>query len=53
MAADSKVNFDDNALFRHPDYAELRDLSEEDPSEVEASKFDLNFIKLDGNEVVW
>jgi succinyl-CoA synthetase beta subunit len=49
MAADSKVNLDDNALFRHPDYAELRDLSEEDPSEVEASKYDLNFVKLDGN----
>lgn len=49
MAADAKVNLDDNALFRHHDYEELRDLSEEDPTEVEASKFDLNFIKLDGN----
>jgi succinyl-CoA synthetase beta subunit len=49
FAADSKVNIDDNALFRHPDYAELRDLSEEDPTEVEASKYDLNFVKLDGN----
>lgn len=49
MAADSKVNLDDNALFRHPDYQEMRDLNEEDPAEVEASKFDLNFIKLDGN----
>ena len=49
MAADSKVNLDDNALFRHPDYEDLRDLSEEDPTELEASKFDLNFIKLDGN----
>jgi succinyl-CoA synthetase beta subunit len=49
FAADSKVNLDDNALFRHPDYIELRDLSEEDPAEVEASKYDLNFVKLDGN----
>jgi succinyl-CoA synthetase beta subunit len=49
IAADAKVNLDDNALFRHPEYAELRDLSEEDPSEVEASKYDLNFVKLDGN----
>lgn len=49
MAADAKVNLDDNALFRHKDYMELRDLSEEDPAEVEASQFNLNFIKLDGN----
>ena len=49
LAVDCKVNLDDNALFRHKDYAELRDLSEEDPAEVEASKNDLNFIKLDGN----
>jgi len=49
LAADAKVNLDDNALFRHPDYAELRDTNEEDPAEVEASKFNLNFIKLDGN----
>ena len=49
LAADAKVNLDDNALFRHPDFAELRDLSEEDPAEVEASKHDLNFVKLDGN----
>ncbi|MFW5645097.1 MAG: ADP-forming succinate--CoA ligase subunit beta [Bacteroidota bacterium] len=49
LAADAKVNLDDNALFRHPDFAEMRDLSEEDPSEVEASKHDLNFVKLDGN----
>jgi len=49
LAVDCKVNLDDNALYRHKDYAELRDLSEEDPSEVEASKNDLNFIKLDGN----
>ncbi|MCB8994299.1 MAG: ADP-forming succinate--CoA ligase subunit beta [Bacteroidales bacterium] len=49
LAADSKVNLEDNALFRHPDFMELRDLSEEDPTEVEAGKYDLNFIKLDGN----
>ncbi len=49
LALDAKMNFDDNALFRHPDVAELRDLTEEDAYEVEASKYDLNFIKLDGN----
>lgn len=49
MAADAKVNLDENALFRHKDYQDLRDLTEEDPSEVEASKYNLNFIKLDGN----
>ncbi|MGD9562575.1 MAG: ADP-forming succinate--CoA ligase subunit beta [Pyrinomonadaceae bacterium] len=49
IALDAKVNFDDNALFRHKDYAELRDLNEEEPLEIEASKFDLNYIKLDGN----
>ncbi len=49
MAVDAKVNLDENALFRHQDLAELRDLSEEDPLEVEASKFNLNYIKLDGN----
>ncbi|MCK5134425.1 MAG: ADP-forming succinate--CoA ligase subunit beta [Bacteroidales bacterium] len=49
MAADAKVNIDDNALYRHPDYATMRDLNEEDPTEVEAGKFNLNFIKLDGN----
>lgn len=49
IALDAKVNFDDNALFRHPNYAELRDVSEEDPLEYEASKYDLNYIKLDGN----
>ena len=49
MAVDAKVNFDDNALYRHRDYAEMRDLSEEEKSEIEAKKFDLNFIKLDGN----
>ncbi|MFZ4464744.1 MAG: ADP-forming succinate--CoA ligase subunit beta [Bacteroidales bacterium] len=48
-AADSKVTVDNNALFRHPDIAAMRDLSEEDPIEVEASKYDLNFVKLDGN----
>ncbi len=49
MAADAKVNIDDNALYRHSDYAALRDLNEENPTEVEAGKFNLNFIKLDGN----
>ena len=49
IAVDSKVSLDDNALFRHKDYAELRDESEEDPTEVEAKKHNLNFIKLDGN----
>ena len=49
LALDSKINFDDNALFRHPDIAALRDLDEEDPAEVEASKHDLNYIQLDGN----
>jgi succinyl-CoA synthetase beta subunit len=48
-ALDAKVNFDDNAMFRHKDLLELRDLAEEDPLEVEASKFGLNYIKLDGN----
>jgi succinyl-CoA synthetase beta subunit len=49
LALDAKMNFDDNALFRHPDVREMRDLGEEDPLEVEASKFGLNYIKLDGN----
>ncbi|MEP0823634.1 MAG: ADP-forming succinate--CoA ligase subunit beta [Ignavibacterium sp.] len=49
LALDAKINFDDNALFRHPDFAALRDLDEEDPLEVEASKSNLNYIKLDGN----
>jgi succinyl-CoA synthetase beta subunit len=49
FALDAKINFDDNALFRHPDLKQLRDTSEEDPLEVEASKYDLNYIKLDGN----
>ncbi len=48
LALDCKMSFDDSALFRHKDVVELRDFDEEDPSEVEASKFDLNFIKLDG-----
>jgi succinyl-CoA synthetase beta subunit len=48
-ALDAKINFDDNALFRHKELVELRDLNEEDPLEVEASKFGLNYIKLDGN----
>jgi succinyl-CoA synthetase beta subunit len=49
LALDCKMNFDDNALFRHKDIVEMRDLNEEDPLEVEASKFGLNYIKLDGN----
>src|SRR6476646_3074746 len=49
IALDAKLNFDDNALYRHKEYAELRDLDEEEPLEIEASKFDLNYIKLDGN----
>jgi succinyl-CoA synthetase beta subunit len=48
-ALDAKMNFDDNALFRHKDIKELRDLNEEEPLEIEASKFGLNYIKLDGN----
>ncbi|HEX6635787.1 MAG TPA: ADP-forming succinate--CoA ligase subunit beta, partial [Usitatibacter sp.] len=49
VALDAKLNFDDNALFRHPDIVAMRDLDEEDPAEVEASKFDLNYIQLDGD----
>jgi succinyl-CoA synthetase beta subunit len=49
LALDAKMNFDDNALYRHPDIRDLRDLSEEDPLEVEASKYSLNYIRLDGN----
>ena len=49
MAVDSKVSLDDNALYRHKDYAELRDKREEDPTEVEAGEYGLNFVKLDGN----
>lgn len=49
MALDAKLNFDSNALFRHKDILELRDLEEEDPKEIEASKFDLSYIALDGN----
>jgi succinyl-CoA synthetase beta subunit len=48
LALDAKMTFDDNALFRHPEFKELRDLSEEDPLEIEASKHSLNYIKLDG-----
>jgi len=49
VALDAKINFDDNALYLHPDIAGMRDLDEEDPSEVEAGEYDLNYIKLDGN----
>ena len=49
FALDAKITFDDNAMFRHPDLRELRDITEEDPLEVEASKYSLNYIKLDGN----
>ena len=49
LALDAKMNFDSNALYRHPEVAELRDLDEEDPAEVEASEYDLNYIKLDGS----
>src|SRR5258708_13051004 len=49
LALDCKINFDDNAMFRHKDLRELRDLAEEDPLEVEASKYALNYIKLDRN----
>jgi succinyl-CoA synthetase beta subunit len=49
IALDAKMNFDDNALFRHPEIVAMRDLDEEDPAEVEASKFDLNYIQLEGD----
>ena len=49
LCLDAKVNFDDNALYRHPELAPLRDVDEEDPKEVQASKFDLNYIRLDGS----
>jgi len=49
IALDAKINFDDNALFRHEDILEMRDLAEEEPTELEASNFNLNYIKLDGN----
>ncbi len=49
IALDAKVNFDDNAMFRHKNYAEMRDLNEEEPLEIEASNYDLNYIKLDGD----
>ena len=48
LALDAKVTFDDNALYRHPEFKEMRDVAEEDPLEVEASKFSLNYIRLDG-----
>ena len=48
IALDAKMSFDDNALFRHPKVAELRDETEEDPAELEASKYELNYVKLDG-----
>jgi succinyl-CoA synthetase beta subunit len=49
LALDAKMNFDDNALFRHPEIVEMRDIDEEDPLEVEASKYNLNYIRLNGN----
>ncbi|MGA8260654.1 MAG: ADP-forming succinate--CoA ligase subunit beta [Arenicellales bacterium] len=49
LALDAKINFDDNAAFRHPEWKELRDLDEEDPNEIDASQFDLNYIALDGD----
>src|ERR1017187_2818008 len=49
IAVDSKVNLDENALYRHPDYAAMRDVNEEDPTEVEAGEHNLNYVKLDGN----
>ena len=49
LCLDAKINFDDNAIFRHPDINELRDLNEEDPTEIEANKQELSYIKLDGN----
>src|SRR5258708_25166930 len=49
MALDAKLNFDSNALFRHPEIVAMRDLDEEDPAEIEASKFDLSYISLNGN----
>jgi succinyl-CoA synthetase beta subunit len=51
LALDAKVNFDDNALFRHPDLVELRDFDEEEPLEVDASKYSLNYIKLEGGQI--
>jgi len=49
LALDAKMGFDDNALYRHPDIAEMRDLSEEEPTEIEAKKYGLSYVKLDGN----
>jgi len=53
LALDAKINFDDNALERHPELNLLRDLGEEDPLEVEASKSNLNYIKLEGMSAAW
>ena len=53
MALDAKMNFDSNGLFRHKELLEYKDESEEDPAELEASKYQLNYIKLDGNVAVW
>jgi succinyl-CoA synthetase beta subunit len=49
LAADAKINFDDNAICKHPDIADLRDLNEEEPTEIEASEHNLSYVKLDGN----
>lgn len=49
LALDGKINFDDNAGFRHPEWAEMRDLDEEEPTEIQAAKFELSYVKLDGN----
>ena len=49
LAADAKINLDDNGVCRHPDFSAMRDITEEDPAEVEAGKYHLNFVKLDGN----
>ena len=53
LCLDAKINFDDNAFFRRPEILKLRDLNEEDPKEIEASKHDLAYIKLDGSIDVW
>ena len=53
ICLDAKMNFDDNAIFRHPEILKLRDLNEEDPAEIEASKHDLAYIKLNGKLDVW
>ena len=53
VALDAKINFDDNALFRHPDIVAMRDLDEEDPAEIEASKFDLYYIRSTATSAAW